>query len=303
VQPAEQQARAAYTALITGFPELPLAAEARFELAELHAQRAEHDAAIKLLGEAIDQEPSAELTERLRLRLGASLLAKGDAQAAFEQFDTVTANPQSPLAPAAHYRAGECLLALKDPAKAAARLAVFRDQGPFQNLPGVSDRALLCLGQALTQAKQHDPARQAYETLWSRFPNSPWTAEARYGAGWALQLQGRHDEAVNQYQAVVAATASELGAKAQLQIGLCRTEQKRYPEAVAALLIIPFTYDDAALASLAMLEAARALGENQQTEAAVKLLQKLVEQYPESESAAAARQRLEALQTKTGGGS
>src|SRR5207302_1555468 len=48
VQPSETKARAEYQALISSFPDLPLANDARFELAELHADRGEHDVALKL---------------------------------------------------------------------------------------------------------------------------------------------------------------------------------------------------------------------------------------------------------------
>ena len=78
LQPREQKARAQYQVLIAAFPDLPLASDARFELAELHAQRDDHDSAIKLLTEAIDKEPPPELTEKIRLRLGGCYAAKKD---------------------------------------------------------------------------------------------------------------------------------------------------------------------------------------------------------------------------------
>src|SRR5262249_10497991 len=148
VQPSEQKARAAYGTLIAAFADLPLATDARFELAELLADRGEHDPAIKLLNEALDKEPPAELTEKVRLRLGGCYAAKKDAKQALAQFEAVAQNPKSPVAGQARYRAGECALALGQPDAAVKHLAVFRDQGPFQNLPGLTDRALLRLGHA-----------------------------------------------------------------------------------------------------------------------------------------------------------
>src|SRR5207244_3597164 len=53
LQPAEQKARADYRALIDSFADLALAGDARFELAELHADRNDHDTAIKMLREAL----------------------------------------------------------------------------------------------------------------------------------------------------------------------------------------------------------------------------------------------------------
>ena len=85
-----------------------------------------------------------------------------------------------------------------------------------------------------------------------------------------MQNQGRYDDAVNLYTQVAAATATELGAKAQLNIGQCRLAQKRYPEATTALLVVPFTYDYPDLSALALMEAARGFAENKQADQAVQ---------------------------------
>ncbi len=295
LQPAEQKARADYRALIDSFPDLPLAGEARFELAESHADRNDHDTAIKMLREALDREPPPELTDKVRLRLGACLAAKGDNKAALGQFAAVYAYAKSPFAGQAYYRAGECQLTLGDAAEAAKLLAVFRDRGEFQNLPGVTDKALLRLGHALAQLKQWDASRQAHEQVAGRFPQSPWVHEARYGIGWAHQNQKRYDEAVSAYQQVANGTATEIGAKAQLQIGLCRLEQKRYPEAATALLVVPFTYDYPEWNAVALVEAARTFGELKQNDQAVKLLERVIRDYPDSKWAEVAKERLAAI--------
>src|SRR5438093_299798 len=61
LQPAEKQARALYKRLIDQFGDVPLSVDARFELAELHAERGENDVALSLLNEALDKEPAPEL--------------------------------------------------------------------------------------------------------------------------------------------------------------------------------------------------------------------------------------------------
>src|SRR5213078_3691729 len=92
VQESEKKVRTLYQALIAAFPDLESSTDARFEFSEVLAEREEHDAAIKLLQEAIDKEPPAELTEKIRLRLGACQAAKGDAKAALGQFQAVSRN-------------------------------------------------------------------------------------------------------------------------------------------------------------------------------------------------------------------
>jgi TolA-binding protein len=301
IQPSQASARAEYQALIGSFPDLPLATDARFELAELYSERAEYDAALKLLNEALDKEPPGELADKVLIQLGVCNAAKKDLKTALEQFDRVAGNVKSPLAGQAHYRAGECLMQQREWAKAAARLAVFRDQPPFQNLPGVTDKALLRLGHAYAELKQWDQSRQAHEQLVGRFGNSPWVNEARYGIGWAYQNKKDYDNAVNTYSQVSAATAGEIGAKAQLQIGLCRLDQKRYPEATTALLVVPFTYDYPDLSAAALCEAGRGFAEMKQHKQAETLWRRVLKDHPHSEWAEAAKKRLEDLGTKKEG--
>src|SRR5947209_5785030 len=57
LQESEKKVRILYQSLITAFPDLETNADARFELAELLSERNEHDAATKLLQEALDREP------------------------------------------------------------------------------------------------------------------------------------------------------------------------------------------------------------------------------------------------------
>lgn len=298
---AEERAAYAYGRVVTEFADLALAVDARYELAELLADRDQHDEAVKLLKEAIDKEPtdravSPELLERVRLKLGASLFAKKDYKAAATQFETVAGNEKSPHRPQALYRQAEALYAAGDFAKAAERLAVFRDKPEFHNVPNVSDRAMLRLGQSLAAAKQWEPARVAFETTVNRYGASPFVPEARYGLGVALQNQSKYDEAANQFQAVITATTAEVAARAQTQIGLGKLAQKKYAEAAAALMLVPYTYDYPDVGHAAVLEAARAYEEDKQPAAAAKVLTKLLADVPAtSDWAKAARERLEKL--------
>ncbi len=295
MQPSETQSRAEYQSLIAAFPDLAINADALFELAELQSDRGEHDAAIKQLQTALDKEPSPELTDKIKVRLGAAYLAKGEAKKALDVLTPLVNNPKSAMVGQATYRAGECQLALGKPDEAVKLFALFRDKGEFQNLPNLTDRALLRLGLALAQLKQWEPSRQAYEQVYNRFANGPWANDARYGAAWALQNQNRFDEAVNLYSQVAAATATELGARAQLNIGQCRLAQKKYSEATTALLVVPFTYDYPNLSALALMEAARGYAENNQADQAGKLLERVIRDFPDSEQADAAKKRLAEL--------
>ncbi len=290
LQPLEKKALGLYRNLIEGHTDVPLAVEARFELAELLAQRHDHDEALKLLTDVLDKEPSPELTEKARLRIGTIHAAKGNIKGAMAQFDAITQNPKSPLVAWAQYRAGETLIQNKQFNEAIKRLSMFRDNGQYQNVQGLSDRALLRLGHAYAQMQQWDASRQAYERLVGAFPNSTWIDEGRYGMAWAWQQQKNYDQAANVYTQVAGRTAAELGAKAQLQIGLCRLEQKRWQDAVNALLVVPTTYDYPELTAAALLEASKAYGELKQLDQANKLLERIQREFTGTPWAEAAKE-------------
>jgi TolA-binding protein len=295
VSPFEAKARQAYVELIEACADSALAHGARLELAELYAAHNENEPAIKLLDEAIDKEPPAELTEKMHLLQGTCYLANRDYKSALAQLDAVTQNPKSVYLAHAHYRAGECLYGMKDYAKAAARLAIFRDQGPYQNVVGVTDWALLRLGQTYAELKQWDLSRQACEHVVGRFGTSALVGEARLIIGQAYENQKQYDSAVNVYNQITAATAAEPAARAQFRIGHCRLEQKRYPEATAAFLAVTFTYDYPDWTAAALCEAARSLVEEKKTADAERLLRKVVRDHPRSKWLEVAKNRLAAL--------
>jgi TolA-binding protein len=292
VRLAEKATYELYRRLIAAGPGTPLAAQARLELAELLLEREDRDGAIKLLAEALTKSPPLDLAERIRLRLADGFLAANDPKSALPHIEAVARNAASPLAAQARYLAGAARIRQQDWAKAIEQLVPFRDQPPLQNVPGISDRALLALGQAYAKAGQWDASRQALEVLTQRFPQSTGLDEAVYGIAWAWQNQKQHDNAVGTYARVIARTAGEVAARSQLQIGLCRIEQKRYPEAENALLAAAFTYGYPECTAQAWCEAARARAEMKEPAGAAKLLRQVIESYPESPWAEVARQRM-----------
>ncbi|MBA4065540.1 MAG: hypothetical protein C0501_17855 [Isosphaera sp.] len=293
----------AYTKLIAEFPDLSLAVEGRLELAELVVEKKPDDA-VKLLREAIDKEPTdrptpPETLERVRLRLGSALFDKKDYAAAQGQFDSVAANEKSPHRGQGLYRSAECLLAQGKADEAAKKLVIFRDNGAFHNVPGVSDRAVLRLGHAYLALKQWEPARQSFEAVLARYGNGPWAADARYGVGVAFQNQGKFAEAIGAFAQVVQATQDERAGRARLQIGECHAKQGRWKEAGAEFQAVYLGYDIPELKWPAMLEHARVLVELKDVDTAAKRLERVLRDAPkDSEWAKAAAERLEKLPKK-----
>ena len=180
----------------------------------------------------------------------------------------------------------------KEYPEAVKRLVLFRDNGQYQNVQGLSDRAMLRLGHAYSILKAWGESYQAFERCINVSPTGPWVDDARYGMGWAMQQQRNFDGAVNWYTQVVGRSATELAAKAQFQIGACRMEQKRFPDAANAFLVIPTTYDYPELSAAALLEAAQAYREANNRDQATRLLERVVREYPNTPFAEVANERL-----------
>ena len=266
--------------------------QARCELAEMHSARDEADPAIELLTDALEKSPAGEVSSRVRLGLAAAHLARKNPVQALACVQPILAIPLGPDAAEARALAGEALVQQQLWPKALDQLLPFRDDDKLRNVTGVSERALLRLGHAFAQSSQWDASRQTLEALLQRYPQSPWIDEARYAIGWAWQNQKNSDNAVAAFTEVTKRTAAEVAAKAQFQIGLCRIEQKRYDEAVNALLAVAYTYAYPEWTAAARCEAARAHMEMNKPKEAASQWQQVLNDHPKSPWAEVARKGL-----------
>ncbi len=293
--PAEKRAVEVYQKLIAVAPASSVATQARSELAEILTARGDTDTATELLTESLQHTPAGEIPGRIRLGLAATNIARKAPAQALANVQPLLATPDSPDGIEARAVVGEVFIQQQNWPKAIEQLLPFRDDGKLHNIAGVSDRAVLRLAFAYSQSGQWDPARQALEILLQRYPQSPWINEARYAIGWVWQTQKNYDNAVASYTEVTKRTTAEIAAKAQLQIGLCRLEQKRWEEAAAALVAVTVTYAYPELVAAARCEAARAHLELLKPAEAKKQWQQVLNDHPKSQWADVARKGLEGL--------
>ena len=99
--------------------------------------------------------------------------------AAWTALTMETPNPVPFGAEIVHSESGESLMRAGDWQASVKHLTPFREQQSLRNLPGVTDRGLLRLGQAHAQLAQWDRSRQAYERLVNEIGSSPFAT--RYG--------------------------------------------------------------------------------------------------------------------------
>jgi tetratricopeptide (TPR) repeat protein len=282
-----------YRKLIELFPDLALALHARLELAELLDERGDPASAIKILKEALDKEPQADLADRMRLRLGLCHLALGGDKAALGHFEILAGNSQSPFAAQGHALAAECLMRKENWEAAVKHLVVFRDLEPFQNIGNVSDWALLRLSDALAQSKKIDESRQVLDTLITRFSESTFRAHAHYAAGLSWSKGKDYDKAALAFGLAAANSKGDLAGRALVQQAISQIELKQFVEAGEILQKVADKPDSPDVRGLALLEAAYCAQQQNQPEQATKSLSRLISESPASSWAEEAKKRLE----------
>ena len=299
IQPAEAAARRHYRELIAVAQQGDLAARSRLELAEMEAQRRQYDSATRLLTEALEKSPPEDLAARIHLRLAEAALAREDLKAALDHAraagGAAAGNDATQAAKIGRYLAGETAMQKKDWAEAVKQLLPFRDNAAFQDSPGVSDRAMLRLGQAFAEAAQWEQARRSLEVLRQRFQRSDWVPEATYAIGWAFESEKRWDDAVRYYQEVTRRSVAETAARAQLRIGLCRLAQDKAEEAAAELMAVPATYGYPQWNAAALVEAGKIYETLKRADEAVRAYRRALKAAPDSPAGLEARQKLEGL--------
>ena len=301
VQPMEMMARQQYERLIAAAAADELGVRAGLELAEMYAQREDNPesiaAAEKLLTDGLGRTPTPELAEVMRLRLASCLLARQKPVEALAHLKLIGPKPQGYHTSAqAQYLTAEALIQQKDWAGAVTLLKGFRDNERLRSVRELAERALLRLGQAHAEAGQWDESRQAFGTLLQQNRNSPWRGEALYGIAWAAHSQKRYDEAVKAYAEVTRETVGESAARAQYQIGRCLIEQKKYPEAVKELLVVPLTYGYPQWSAAARVEAAKACELMKESAQAARLYRQVLREHPGSQWARLARKQLDEME-------
>ena len=120
-------------------------------------------------------------------------------------------------------------------------------------------------------------------------------AEARYGLAWAMQNQGRIDEAIKLYERVTEETQTETAAKARFMIGECYFGQKKHKEATKHFLKAAFAYRHKEWSPMAYFEAGRCFESLRDIKQAKYCYEQVIKEYPGHAKAKTAKLRLSKL--------
>ena len=308
-------ALATFNAFVKRFPESTYAADAWYELGEQAWSAGRYAEAASAYRAAIDRAEAgakagkanaarnAALLEQARHKLAWTFVSRGDHTAAAQAFaEQLARHPGGPLAADAQAMRGESLFKAGKPGEAA--LAFQAALADPKRLPSADLRGLAVVRGAEALASQEKWAESL--AIADRFiaaePTSPQAPQARYAAAWARQNLGRLDEALAGYRAVADAGRTEISARARLMEGEVLFEQGNHKEAIKAFFKVAYGFGEkqAPLAfhpwqAQATFEAARCFEVLEQPDKARGLYAELVDRYPNSLQAPAAKKRLDSL--------
>jgi len=146
-----------------------------------------------------------------------------------------------------------------------------------------------------TEKAKLEAALPKFQAAAQAYPSTEPGVTARYHAAKTLVALGRFDEAVAQYDQVIAGSFPLLARSARLGKAEAQLRAAQYDPAIATLKQIVDQKDASLPADAVLMELARAYRLAGKTEDARKTLQLVVEQHAESQYASEAKSELEKL--------
>ena len=285
------QAVRCFDQLARRWPGSPLAAESLFLVGESWYDAEDFAQAATAYARSSQAKGNPEIAEKSLHKLGWSHLKTNNNAAAVDAFrQQLKAFPRGTLAIDARFLVGESLFLNEDWSSA---LTAFESVAASD-----SDYAALAMfraGECTAAEEDWRNSQSWHERVLRQYPDFEMKAEARYGQGWALQNQGRFEEAVALYERVTEETQTETAAKARFMIGECLFAQKQHKDASRHFLKAAFTYNHREWSAMAWFEAARCFEVLRDTEQAASCYRNLIEKYPQHARVPDARRRLSDL--------
>lgn len=290
-------ARGAFEELLESYPDERLTAHARLELAVLAMDAGEHEHAVELCAAILQDVEDADnaVVEQARYRLGVSAREIGEHLRAIEAlYPLATREPVDRLSASAALLAGESNLAL---GKLAEAQSLFEIAEAFED-PSIRPVAILRLGEVFGGLQYWARAEETYGAFLDAYPEDDRVYLARFGRAWAVENQGRHEEAIAGYTQVVESHDGETAARAQFQIGECLYAQEQYEEAVKAFLRVDLIYDYPQWSAAALFEAGRCFEEMGRDADAVSQYADVIDRFRETDWASMSEKRIDRLTPK-----
>jgi TolA-binding protein len=302
-QLAEKQEDAAaetFARLAKAHPDSPLAPESSYRAGEQEYQAKRYSQAAEAYDRAMRKAGKSDLGEKAAYKLAWAYFQEGRFDRAQQSFDyLIGAFPAGPHLDDAQFMAAECLFKQGkfEPAFAAYQKFVAH---PSSNKDS-QIRALLHAGQSAAQLRKWADGVRLLERAATEFPDDPNSAEVSYELAACKQNLGDEPAAYRLYEKAAEADR-EVGARARFMMGEILFGKKDFHEGVKQFMKVAYGYGYPSAPDAikkwqadAMFESGRCFENMRQLDQAKKSYTEVIEKYPQSPRAAAAKARLEAL--------
>ncbi|UCD76022.1 MAG: tetratricopeptide repeat protein, partial [Phycisphaerales bacterium] len=205
----------------------------------------------------------------------------------------IESSPGSGLIASASLLCGEALYRTGAHQQAATHLRRVVDE---HGDDGACDPALLRLGECLAALQLWPGSEAAFAEYLRRFGDSELWFQAQFGVGWAMENQGRFDEAIAEYRKVIDRHSGPTAARAQFQIGECLYAGRQFEDAARELLKVDILYACPEWSAAALYEAGRCFEELGRPHEAAAQYERLQEEHGKTRWAELAGERLLSLQ-------
>jgi TolA-binding protein len=291
----ETESLEVFAKLAAEYPKSPLAPEAQFNVAESRFRGKDYAAAADAYYATMQNAPGTPFAEKAAYQLALCYYRQGNFADAGKTFAYYHGKyPDQPLAAEAAFMEAECLF---QQGKAAEALAAYAQLKPSSN-PQTQAAILLHAGQAAGKLARWAESVEWLERLVRELPDSPALADALCELGVARQNLGKPSEAVAAFQQAIAKSDREPAARAQFLIGKIQLEQNGIKEALNTFLKVVYGYSYPKWQADAAFEAARCHEALDQKSQAVGMYREILDKFPKSECAAAAKKRLAELENE-----
>jgi tetratricopeptide (TPR) repeat protein len=235
----DKEATALYEKLLADHPQSPLAVKVQSEMAELNLDVGAQEKVIAELTATLKSMKDDALREPIRVQLASAHYKKGDYQVSAEMFEELLKDyPESKLRGSMLFQAGESRFRIKETVVACDH---FEAASKIRDLDQVlAETILMRLGETQALTGKQKEATKTYENFLSRFKESQWIRNARFGLAFALENNDKPSDAIREYAKLFEGPKKiDLWTvRSHFQTGECYFNMKKYDEAIARFVHI-----------------------------------------------------------------